>query len=69
MIMPRKSFSLFIFLFIALLSSQGIGKFKITRINYSGGGDWYSDPSSLSNLLEYVNKHTNLDVNIMESNV
>ena len=26
-------------------------KFKISRIHYSGGGDWYADPSSLPNLL------------------
>ena len=67
MIMIRKSFSLFIILFIVLLFPQETGKFQITRINYSGGGDWYSDPSSLSNLLEYVNKHTNVDVNIIET--
>ena len=29
-------------------------KFKISRIHYSGGGDWYADPSSLPNLLKYI---------------
>ncbi len=35
--------------------------FTIARIHYGGGGDWYSDPSSLPNLLRYVNTNTNLN--------
>ena len=35
---------------------------SIARIHYSGGGDWYSDPSSLPNLLTYVDKHTPISV-------
>ncbi|MEE2658064.1 MAG: DUF4159 domain-containing protein [Candidatus Latescibacterota bacterium] len=30
----------------------------IARLHYEGGGDWYSDPSSLPNLLEFINAHT-----------
>lgn len=33
------------------------------RIKYGGGGDWYNDPSSEVNLLQYVRKHTNIVVN------
>ena len=47
-----------VFILIAFLSSTDPGQFNITRINYQGGGDWYSDPSSLSNLLEFVKKNT-----------
>ena len=42
------------------------GAFSITRIHYSGGGDWYADPSSLPNLLEFVSTHTNIAVNPVE---
>jgi len=38
-------------------------KFSIARIKYSGGGDWYNDPSSEVNLLEYIDKQTNIPVN------
>ena len=31
--------------------------FSIARIHYSGGGDWYSDPSSLPNLISYIEKN------------
>ena len=34
--------------------------FTITRIQYSGGGDWYSNPSSLPNLLEFVEYETKI---------
>ena len=42
------------------------GAFSITRIHYDGGGDWYSDPSSLPNLLEHLKNHTNVAVNTIE---
>lgn len=37
---------------------------KLARVKYSGGGDWYNDPSSEVNLLRYVAKHTNILVDI-----
>ena len=42
------------------------GAFSITRIHYEGGGDWYADPSSLPNLLQYLDDHTNVTVNLLE---
>ena len=44
-------------LLINILFSQN---FNIARIQYSGGGDWYSDPSSLPNLLKYLKDHTSM---------
>lgn len=38
-------------------------QFRITRLKYSGGGDWYNDPSSEVNLLKFAKEHTGLDVN------
>ena len=52
-------------LFNFLLSNE-IGQFTITRINYSGGGDWYADPSSIPNLLKFVKNNTNIDINLKE---
>ena len=45
------------FLLINILFSQN---FNIARVQYSGGGDWYSDPSSLPNLLQYLKEHTSM---------
>lgn len=33
---------------------------KIARAKYSGGGDWYNDPSSEINLLRYVRANTSI---------
>jgi len=45
------------------------GGFTIARLKYGGGGDWYGNQSSLNNLLEYVNAHTDIAVNIREARV
>ncbi|NOY60905.1 MAG: DUF4159 domain-containing protein [Calditrichaeota bacterium] len=37
-------------------------KFTIARLKYSGGGDWYNDPSIIPNMLEFLKKNTNIDV-------
>jgi|TARA_B110000467_G_scaffold36422_1_gene33208 hypothetical protein len=52
--------------FISSIFTQIPGGFSITRIHYGGGGDWYADPSSIPNLLNYVEKTTNMTVNKME---
>ncbi len=38
------------------------GKFQIARVKYSGGGDWYNDPSAEVNLLKFVSKNTTVEV-------
>ena len=48
-------------------SNNQAGSFTITRLQYSGGGDWYSDPSSIPNLLEFISKNTNLSINENEN--
>ncbi len=37
------------------------GKFAIARVKYNGGGDWYSDPTSLVNLQRFLREETGLD--------
>lgn len=36
--------------------------FKIARLKYSGGGDWYNDQSGEVNLLRFVRENTNINV-------
>ena len=51
--------AIFLVLYIAISYAQDIstyGKFTIARLKYGGGGDWYSDPSSLPNLLKFINE-------------
>jgi hypothetical protein len=44
------------------LLSQEDGYFKIARLKYNGGGDWYNDPSAEINLLNYIKSNTNIKV-------
>jgi len=37
-----------------------LGSFSIARIQYDGGGDWYSDETSIPNLLEFISLNTNI---------
>lgn len=34
----------------------------VGRLKYGGGGDWYANPTSLPNLLEFAREHTTLDL-------
>ena len=44
-------------------------RFTIARLHYDGGGDWYSNPSSLPNLLEFVRLHAGIAVSPREVRV
>lgn len=52
--------SLFFSLFTFLLFAQDVAILK-----YKGGGDWYSNPTALPNLVKYCND--NIDTNINEN--
>lgn len=45
---------------IFLILIFGQNDFTIARLKYQGGGDWYSNPSSLPNLLAAINERTNI---------
>ena len=47
-------------------SAQSEYSFRIARIQYGGGGDWYSDPQSLKELLAFVRSQTRVDVSPRE---
>lgn len=47
----------------ALTSAQGqpmTSEFTIGRLKYSGGGDWYNDPSCVPNMLRYLSEQTSI---------
>ena len=66
-----KKYILIIFIIIPLIIiSQNT--YQIAILKYNGGGDWYANPSSLPNLIEFCNKNINTNINkdiaIVESN-
>ncbi len=50
-------------LFFSDLFSQSKSGFQIARLKYSGGGDWYNDPSAEINILNFIEKETTIKVN------
>jgi hypothetical protein len=63
MIIKKTIFLLAILFFSVSIYSQNETGFQIARLKYSGGGDWYNDPSAEVNLLKFVQANTNLKVN------
>jgi len=45
------------FLFVLALNAQT--KPQLGRLHYDGGGDWYNDPETLPNLVEFCNENIN----------
>ena len=58
-------------IYIVLLTVYALSAqtFSIARIHYGGGGDWYSDPSSIPNLLKYLSTNTPISVNPEEARI
>ncbi|NUN69802.1 MAG: DUF4159 domain-containing protein [Bacteroidetes bacterium] len=62
----RASFTILLLSLLILLPVLPQGKriesqFRIARLKYSGGGDWYNDPSAEVNLLAYAKQHAGID--------
>ncbi|MCX6175057.1 MAG: DUF4159 domain-containing protein [Ignavibacteriales bacterium] len=49
--------------FTSISLAQNEGGFKIARLKYNGGSDWYNDPSEEVNLLKFVAQNTNIKTN------
>ncbi|MFW6019889.1 MAG: DUF4159 domain-containing protein [Bacteroidales bacterium] len=58
----RKLLSLLIILLAITIQAQSQSNLKIARLKYEGGGDWYSDPTSLTNLIAFSNKNLNTTI-------
>ncbi len=54
------------FTLISVLAKAQEGNVKIALLKYSGGGDWYANPTSLPNLIKFCN--TNIHTNIATEN-
>jgi hypothetical protein len=57
----KKYFSLLCFLFsVNIIFSQS---YQIAVLQYQGGGDWYANPTSLPNLINFCNENLGTDIN------
>ncbi|MHC1774778.1 MAG: DUF4159 domain-containing protein [Lentimicrobium sp.] len=55
--------SIFLIIATLIVSWAPPASYQIALLKYRGGGDWYANPTSLSNLIEFCNRNlkTNID--------
>ncbi len=50
-----------------LLSQEGT--FKLAVLKYNGGGDWYANPTSIPNLIDFCNKELKMNIDVKSDHV
>ena len=53
-----KQFLTILFLFFTFISTSQ----EVAILKYNGGGDWYSNPTALPNLIEFTNSNSNTQI-------
>ena len=51
-----------IYIVILVMIAQAAQGQQIALLKYRGGGDWYANPTSLGNLIEFCNKNLNMSL-------
>lgn len=46
---------------LSAAQARSESQFRIARLKYSGGGDWYNDPTEEPNLLKFIKENTTID--------
>ena len=64
--MIKRILSIILILLILIAAIEKDYSYSFAVLKYSGGGDWYANPSSVPNLVEFCNKelNTNIDPNV-----
>ena len=57
---------IYLFLLVSFFSFAQKPTLKIAKLKYSGGGDWYANKTSLSNLIRFSNQYLKLNLNTEE---
>jgi hypothetical protein len=51
-----------LFLLLPVITNAQNASFKIAKLKYNGGGDWYANKTSLPNLIEFCNKNQKFNI-------
>lgn len=55
-------FIVFLLSFFFSVNLQAQEAFQIGLLKYNGGGDWYANPTSLPNLIDFCNRNLNMNI-------
>jgi hypothetical protein len=61
--MIKKFSILFPLVSLAFFCGLGQSTYQIALLKYNGGGDWYANPTSLTNLIDFCNKNLKTSIN------
>lgn len=64
--MKRSAALLALLMAMVSLTMAQVPSFKIAKLKYNGGGDWYANPSSLPNLFKYIRANTRANIYVEE---
>lgn len=53
----------FIAILISFMAFSQKGSYQLAVLKYSGGGDWYADPTAVPNLVAFCNNNLNMNIN------
>lgn len=68
--MMKRIALMFIYCVVGLsVFAQNETTVKIALLKYNGGGDWYANPTSLPNLIEFANKNLETNINPVPATV
>lgn len=56
----------FVFAFSGKAQAQPEPPLKLAKLKYNGGGDWYSNKTSLPNLINFCRKNLNINLDVEE---
>jgi hypothetical protein len=59
----RKYSLLFAFFILTAVCGFAQKNYQIALVKYNGGGDWYANPTSLTNLIDFCNKNLKTNIN------
>ncbi len=65
--LQKKLHLLWMALIIGILSAFNPPTYKIAKVKYNGGGDWYANRTALPNLIQYFNKNLKGNINAAEA--
>jgi hypothetical protein len=61
--MSKKYFTPIILAFLMCSGALAQSTYQIALLKYNGGGDWYANPTSLTNLIDFCNKNLKTNIN------
>lgn len=67
--MKRTGFTIFMGCMLVLVSSFKVPTYRMAKLKYGGGGDWYANRTALPNLIEFCNKNIGTNFYPDEANV